>query len=296
MKRTCKQCGKEFFLSRSEVDFYNKKNLSLPKRCKECREANKAEKKNNAVDNTSADDRKSTASDYTYPIKKNKPKIGAIIAVAVIIVFLLGIGVSKLIDGTVSGNYDESGTSAEVETSAENIEVDTGKVETSTDNIEVDTGDVSTNTEDTDLGKPEADIVVETSTADSEKIEVVVSDTDAPAHVDGNETVAEADNSDIIVENNDTSKQDAYRFRNKKLLEQHFEKHGIDMGFNSAADYEAAASAVITNPDALSKTEKEDGDMVYYVENTNEFVVLSTDGYIRTYFLPDAGKKYYDKQ
>ena len=68
------------------------------------------------------------------------------------------------------------------------------------------------------------------------------------------------------------------------------------MGFASAADYEAAASAVINNPAALSKTEQEDGDMCYYVEDTNEFVVLSTDGYIRTYFLPDSGKKYFDKQ
>lgn len=88
----------------------------------------------------------------------------------------------------------------------------------------------------------------------------------------------------------------SYRFRNNKLLTQHYEKHGIDMGFSSKEDYEAAASAVINNPEALHKTEKEDGDFVYYVEDTNEFVVLSKDGYIRTYFLPDAGKKYYDKQ
>ena len=27
-----------------------------------------------------------------------------------------------------------------------------------------------------------------------------------------------------------------------------------------------------------------------------EFVVVSTDGYIRTYFCPDSGKKYFDKQ
>ncbi len=87
-----------------------------------------------------------------------------------------------------------------------------------------------------------------------------------------------------------------YTFRNQKLLDQHYEKHGIEMGFPSAAAYEAAASAVITNPAALHKQEKEDGDFVYYVEATNEFVVLSTDGYIRTYFLPDRGKAYYDKQ
>ena len=87
-----------------------------------------------------------------------------------------------------------------------------------------------------------------------------------------------------------------YKFRSKKLLDQHYEKHGKEMGFASAADYEKAASDVVNNPDALNKIEKEDGDYVYYVEATNEFVIVSTDGYIRTYFLPSAGKSYYDRQ
>ncbi len=68
------------------------------------------------------------------------------------------------------------------------------------------------------------------------------------------------------------------------------------MGFDSKEAYEKAASDVINNPAALHKTEAEDGDYVYYVEETNEFVVLSKDGYIRTYFLPSAGKAYYDRQ
>ena len=68
------------------------------------------------------------------------------------------------------------------------------------------------------------------------------------------------------------------------------------MGFASAADYEKAASDVINSPDALYKTEAEDGDGVYYIEETNEFAVLSTDGYIRTYFNPSGGKKYSDRQ
>ncbi len=87
-----------------------------------------------------------------------------------------------------------------------------------------------------------------------------------------------------------------YHFRNEKLLKQHYEKHGIEMGFDSPEEYEAAASAVIYNPNVLTKTEKEDGDYVFYVEDTNEFVVVSTDGYIRTYFLPSGGKSYFDRQ
>lgn len=88
----------------------------------------------------------------------------------------------------------------------------------------------------------------------------------------------------------------AYRFRNQNLLDQHYEKHGREMGFASAEDYEKAAAAVPNHPDVLHKTEKEDGDDVYYVEATNEFVIVSTDGYIRTYFNPDRGIDYYNKQ
>ena len=87
-----------------------------------------------------------------------------------------------------------------------------------------------------------------------------------------------------------------YKFRSKKLLDQHYEKHGIEMGFDSAEEYQEAASAVVNNPEALHKTEKEDGDYVFYLEATHEFVIVSTDGYLRTYFLPSGGKKYYDKQ
>ena len=68
------------------------------------------------------------------------------------------------------------------------------------------------------------------------------------------------------------------------------------MGFSSPEEYEKAAATVPNNPNALHKTEKEDGDDVYYMESTNEFVIISTDGYIRTFFNPDDGKAYFDRQ
>lgn len=120
------------------------------------------------------------------------------------------------------------------------------------------------------------------------------------------ETAAAEDNADTqqaaTEENSDTAptesaaEQKEYVFRNSKLLNQHYEKHGIEMGFASAEEYQAAASAVVNNPDALHKTEKEDGDDVYYVEATNEFVIVSSDGYLRTYFNPSAGLDYYNRQ
>lgn len=68
------------------------------------------------------------------------------------------------------------------------------------------------------------------------------------------------------------------------------------MGFVSSEEYEMAASDAVNNPESLHKTEKEDGDDVYYKEDTNEFVIVSTDRYIRNNFNPDPGKKYFDRQ
>ncbi len=85
-------------------------------------------------------------------------------------------------------------------------------------------------------------------------------------------------------------------FRNSELLNEHFKKHGVEMGFSSASAYEAAAGRVVENSNSLHKIEAKDGDDVYYLESTNEFVIVSTDGYIRTYFHPDDGIAYFNRQ
>ena len=87
-----------------------------------------------------------------------------------------------------------------------------------------------------------------------------------------------------------------YRFRNQKLQDSHFEKHGIEMGFETVEDYIEAANKVISNPDALHKLEAEDNDHIYFLEETNEFVVLSQDGYIRTYYIANGGIDYFNRQ
>ncbi len=85
-------------------------------------------------------------------------------------------------------------------------------------------------------------------------------------------------------------------FRNESLWESHYEKHGIEMGFSSMEEYLEAANLVLYNEDTLHKIEAEDGDDVYFLEETGEFVVVSTDGYIRTYFIPDDGIDYFNRQ
>ncbi len=94
----------------------------------------------------------------------------------------------------------------------------------------------------------------------------------------------------------DTSAAIDYSFRNDNLLDSHYEKHGEEMGFASPEEYEEAANKVIDDKEVLHKIEAEDGDDVYYLERTNEFVVVSTDGYIRTYFCPNDGIEYFNRQ
>lgn len=86
-----------------------------------------------------------------------------------------------------------------------------------------------------------------------------------------------------------------YTFRYPDYLDEHFEKHGKEMGFSSKEAYLKAANAVVQNKAALHKLEAEDNDHIYYIEETNEIVFLSGDGYIRTYFIC-GGKDYFDRQ
>ncbi len=97
--------------------------------------------------------------------------------------------------------------------------------------------------------------------------------------------------------NTPTEKPDVwYEFRSKSQLESHFEKHGHEMNASSAQEYLKMANQVIQSEEALYKREKEDNDHIYYLVSTNEFVVVSQDGYIRTYFLPSAGLDYFNRQ
>lgn len=95
--------------------------------------------------------------------------------------------------------------------------------------------------------------------------------------------------------NNDTSDYESCVFRNEELLEEHYDKHGEDMGYLSQQAYLDGACAVVNNKESLHKYEN-DGDDIYYLEDTNEYVVVSTDGYVRTYFYPDDGIDYFNRK
>lgn len=86
----------------------------------------------------------------------------------------------------------------------------------------------------------------------------------------------------------------SYTFRTQELFDQHYQKHGAEFGNVTQSEYLALANALISNPDALTKTD--DGDTLYYDKAKNEFAVLSGDGFIRTFFKPDDGMDYWDRQ
>jgi hypothetical protein len=207
MQKTCKQCGKTFTLTQSEIDFYEEKNLSIPKRCKECRAQNRQQ-----TDSGGQPGYTSSGTDFKNH-RGNRSlisKIGGFLIAAALMV----LAATQVVPTFLGTDSADSGYTASSSNSA-----DSGYTASS-----------------------------------------------------------------------------SYSFRSEKLLSEHYSKHGIEMGFASAKEYEAGAIAVIENAAALHKVESEDGDVVYYLKSTNEFVVVSTDGYIRTYFKPDDGIAYYNRQ
>lgn len=101
MKRTCIQCGQEFELTNSEIGFYKKRKLALPKRCKECREKNKKEKNDQKVsadqktDQRMADpvqagtlDERKTEN-HRSDTEKQKNKKGSVLLVAIAVILIL---------------------------------------------------------------------------------------------------------------------------------------------------------------------------------------------------------------
>ena len=192
----------------------------------------------------------------------------------------------------------------------DDVENATGTIANNTADTEV----VSEADENTDVGQSEDADVGEVS--ESDELKEDIKEEASQAEEDSNETVVEEQESEVVSEEplsepeqediSETTEEpeDVWAnvtvaeitFRSQKLLDQHYDKHGIEMGFASAEEYELAAYKVTIHPDTLHKIEAEDGDDVFYREETNEFVVVSQDGYIRTYFNPNAGIDYYNRQ
>ena len=127
IKRNCKQCGKDFVLSDSEIKFFKDKNLDLPKRCSECRKENKNNSssknsnKNENINSNKNDNIKNKDGNSSTTIKNNinhngkgKTFRNIIIAGLVLVVLLIGKLFNIELNWTDIGTTLENGQSTNV--------------------------------------------------------------------------------------------------------------------------------------------------------------------------------------
>ncbi len=278
MKRTCKQCGAEFTLSEDEIAFYRSKNLHLPKRCEKCRRENRENRAKAGGD---------TARQVVRPYheKKDSSLKWYIAAALVFVLLAVGIGVFRggwMREDVQPDAVDETGTEITADSAAADMQAELP-------------ADMQPDDASTDAAQ---DMQAEASEErDDASVDMAQ---DAEPKVSKNTDDAPADKPQQTPEDAQTAKTEpaayTYSFRKVEYLQEHFEKHGAEFGYASADEYLAGANRVVVSPEALHKLEAEDGDDVYYLESGNEIVFVSTDGYIRTYFKPDDGKAYFDRQ
>jgi filamentous hemagglutinin len=80
--------------------------------------------------------------------------------------------------------------------------------------------------------------------------------------------------------------------------EAHWEKHGREFPeFRSAQDYEQGALNFVNHPPPGTLTKaRANGDTLYYDPATNTFAVKDREGEPRTFFRPESGRAYWDRQ
>ncbi len=279
MKRICKQCGTEFTLSESEIAFYRSKNLHLPKRCENCRRENKMKVGGEPAQQTVR----------PYHGKKDNTLKKWVAAAVICLLFAAAVGTLRV---GVLRLDTANGASAEV---AADVTADTAAGSA----VEAAPAEAM---QERQPGGAAAGAAQEKQPEDFQKGEDAPAETAQEKQPENSrkDEDAPADMPQKTPEDAQTSKtaasEYAYSFRKAEYLQEHFEKHGAEFGFATAEEYLAGANRVVASPEALHKLEGEDGDDVYYLESGNEIVFVSTDGYIRTYFKPNDGKAYFDRQ
>lgn len=304
MKKICKQCGKEFELSESEISFYKSKGLELPKRCKSCRNKNKGQSNSNRNSSQAKQEQKNVSisqssqknqqnynrddnnrNDYNRcnhnrnNHNRNDKSYVVISAAAVLLVLLVFVLKSVFAAPSESIPVGEDVVSSNIPIKQETPEE--AFSEKTTETLE-DAQSTLQQPQKEDEEQPKEQTQEQTDVqTQSETQNAAPAETEIVAAVTTAEAVPETPNV-------------AYGFRKAEYLTEHFQKHGAEFPYATEEEYLLGANNVIQNPSALHKLEAEDGDDVYYVENTREFVVVSTDGYIRTYFLADLD--YFNRQ
>ena len=203
---------------------------------------------------------------------------------------------------TVVSSDGVSSDSTTVATTEKTTEATTEKTTTATEKTTVATTEKTTKatTEKTTKATTE-----KTTVATTEKTTVATTEKTTVATTEKT-TVATTEKTTVATTTaqTTTTKRDVFssgtQFRNKDRFEEHYQKHVInqaEFGDITKEEYLALAQELVDTPGSQVLTKNnDDGDTLFYDPDTNSFAVVSGDGYLRTFFKPSAGQKYFDKQ
>ena len=87
-------------------------------------------------------------------------------------------------------------------------------------------------------------------------------------------------------------------FRSRRLFEEHYSKHGREFGNISAQEYLARAQALRDAPPggAILEAHTPDGIVSRFDRRSGAFGAYNPDRTIRTFFIPNAGERYFHRQ
>jgi hypothetical protein len=87
-------------------------------------------------------------------------------------------------------------------------------------------------------------------------------------------------------------------FRSAERLDEHYRKHGREFGSISRDDYLRLAQALRDGPvgGAVLQAVRQDGVITRFDRASGAFVAFDDDGVIRTFFVPNDGERYFQRQ
>ncbi len=91
---------------------------------------------------------------------------------------------------------------------------------------------------------------------------------------------------------------EAVGFRSPAKLEEHFRKHGAEFRVASAEEYLRLAQSLRDAPvgGEILELVRDDGTRSRFDRATGAFVAFDADGTIRTFFRPNDGLRYFERQ
>lgn len=87
-------------------------------------------------------------------------------------------------------------------------------------------------------------------------------------------------------------------FRTGRLFEEHYQKHGAEFGAISKQEYLRLAQELRDAPagGAILESKRADGEFSRFDKNKGYFGAYNPDRTIRTFFIPNNGVRYFERQ